>query len=430
MSDWKSFLQDMGDVAEAAWNSLTGTPASAAQTQPAPNTKPGEVMICFVNRYLEGMDGVHYKIRHGLDTREGRTTDKRYCVTLKPTTLKPIEIEVWSRRANAFKRLDDVIPETGNPKLVRKVMKTYKTTGKTDKHPAGTPIVAPPQKPAPAPASGPSPTDKQGVKPTPAKDESGLPQTQVVRPVPDKITKEQLKKIFVKAKDDYLQQIADELNKDLAKFKLDTPVRRAHFFGQTRQETWPGAKGDAESLNYSSKGLAIFGYYKKHSDEAQQDGRRDLPNKRGPALTQAQQKVIANKVYGTGKKADDLGNLEGTDDGWNFRGRGLKQTTGRSNYENFSVAHKKYWGDEIDFVANPDLVAQFPYSVRSAVAFWLKNECWKAADKGMDDAAIDAVTRIVNSGEVNLHKAGKYKPGNNPVLHRRKYVYLSYAAFT
>lgn len=208
-------------------------------------------------------------------------------------------------------------------------------------------------------------------------------------------------------------------------------MRRAHFFGQTRQETGPAAKGDAESLNYSPSGLrsTFSRYYGKHPGEAQQDGRQHLPHKRGPALSLEKQRVIANKVYGTGSKARELGNTV-PGDGWKYRGRGLKQTTGGKNYKNFSAAHEEYWGEAIDFIASPDLVAQYPYSVRSAVAFWLKNECWKAADKGMNDAAIDAVTKIVNSGEINKHKAGKYKPAENPVLNRRKYVYLAYAAFT
>lgn len=427
MSDWKQFLKEAGETVQEIWNDLTGTPAYAAQpkttAKPMVTAKPGEVMICFVNRYLEGMDGIQYKIRHGLDSREGRTTASKYCVTLAPANLNPIEVQVWSRKANTFKRLDDVLPEAGNKKLVRKIMKTYKAVGKTGRHPANATVTTPPQKPAPAPAPGASPTDKQGVKPTSTKDESGLPQTQVERAIPDRITKEQLKKIFVKAKDDYLQQIADELNKDLVKFKLDTPVRRAHFFGQTRQETGTAAKGDAESLNYSPEGLInTFRYYKKHKDEAQQDGR--VKGKHP-----ADQEVIANKVYGTGKKAIALGNTD-LGDGWKFRGRGLKQTTGGNNYRNFTNDHEKYWGEPIDFIANPDLVAQFPYSVRSAVAFWLKNECWKAADKGMNDAVVDSVTRIVNSGEIKLHEAGKYKASNNPVLNRRKFVYLAYGAFT
>ena len=108
----------------------------------------------------------------------------------------------------------------------------------------------------------------------------------------------------------------------------------------------------------------------------------------------------------------------------------MKQTTGKNNYKDFTHGHAKYWGEEIDFVTNPDLVAQFPYAVRSAVVFWLKNECWKAADKGMNDAAVDAVTKIVNSGEIKIHLAGKYKPDNNPVINRRKFAHLAYAAFT
>ena len=112
---------------------------------------------------------------------------------------------------------------------------------------------------------------------TTVKDESGLSQTKVERPVPDKITKEQLKKIFVSAELDYLQKIADELNKDLAKFKLDTPIRRAHFFGQTRQETGTTAKGGAENFKtYTPKRLAeVFSYYSKRPDEAKEDGRKE-----------------------------------------------------------------------------------------------------------------------------------------------------------
>ena len=139
--------------------------------------------------------------------------------------------------------------------------------------------------------------------------------------------------------------------------------------------------------------------------------------------------MIANKVYGPQGVAKPLEN-ELPDDGWRFRGRGLKQTTGRGNYRRLTAGHKKYWAEQIDFAINPDLVAQFPYTVRSAVVFWLNNECWKAADQGMIDTAIDAVTKIVNSGEINRHLAGKYPAGKNPVLNRRTYVKLSYSAFT
>lgn len=419
MSEWLGFLDNLGEEISAKWNTLTN--------------KPGQVMICFVNRHLEGLDGIQYKVEHNRQIIEAKTTAKKYCVTITPTNFKPIDVYVWSRMKNAYKKLDSVVPEVGGKKLVRKILKTYKATGKTELHPKNTAIAPPPSKPAPAPAPGPSPTDNQGVKATPVKDESGLSQTKVERPVPDKITKEQLKKIFVTEDLDHLQKIADELNKDLAKFKLDTPIRRAHFFGQTRQETGTSAKGGAESFNYSPAGLiGTFGYYSKRKDEAQQDGRLEkrIPGKKKPEITQkAKQEIIANKVYGLQGKANDLGN-KGGNDGWNFRGRGLKQTTGRGNYVIFKNNHKEYWDDEIDFIANPDLVAEFPYTVRSAVVFWLKNECWKAADTGMNDAAIDAVTKIVNSGEIKKHQMGKYPANNNPVINRRNYAKLAYAAFT
>jgi len=48
------------------------------------------------------------------------------------------------------------------------------------------------------------------------------------------ITLKQLKAIFTAASDDYLQKVANDLNTDLAKYGLDSPLRRAHFFAQFR----------------------------------------------------------------------------------------------------------------------------------------------------------------------------------------------------
>lgn len=406
MSDWRDFLDDLAE------------PAGTSPAKP----KPGPVMICFVNRCLQALDGIHYKIKHGNQLLEGRTSEGRYCITIQPYDLNPVQVYAWSRERNAFKRLDDVRPAEGKKRLVRKIMRTYKVDGKTEPHPRCTPIAPPPAQPKPAPAPAPSPTTDQGTKPSPAKDESGLPITDVERPVPDKITKEQLKKIFVKAKEDYLQQIADELNKDLAKFKLDTPIRRAHFFGQVRQESGAGADKVEESFNYSPAGLiGTFGYYQRYKKEAADDGRTDKQK--------ARQETIANKVYGKKGKAKDLGNRD-DGDGWKFRGRCLKQLTGRDNYDKFVQSHSKYWNAVVDFSSTPELVARFPYHVRSAVAFWLTKECYKTADEGMSDAAIDAVSKIVNSGELKKHLAGDYLKTNDPILNRRAFTKLAYAAFT
>lgn len=50
-----------------------------------------------------------------------------------------------------------------------------------------------------------------------------------------------------------------------------------------------------------------------------------------------------------------------------------------------------------------------PYALRSAVSFWVTKKCYVEADKGITDAAIDAVTKIVNSGEITLNQQGAYK---------------------
>lgn len=413
MSQWEDFL-----------SGLFGDPK-----------QPGKVMISFVNRYLEGLDGIKYKIKFDGMEKSGTTTEQDYSIELTPKSFNPIQTFVWSQNSQAYKKLDDVVAERGKKKLVRKVLKTFKVKARTDILPkAPTPVKRPTQ-PASAPTPAPSPTSQQGTIPQQTKNESQQPQAKPHRPVPNTITKEQLRKIFPKNKggapsDVHLQEVADELNKDLPKYKLDTPIRRAHFFGQIKRES-PQLSGEAESLSYTPAGLkGTFGYYKKHPAEAQDDGRlEEIANGKKKVTRLANQEVIANKVYMKPDGNGDLGN-EQSGDGWRFRGRGVHQTTGRDNYDAFTKAHPKYWEGKIDFLANPELVAQMPYTVRSAVAYWLANNCWGKADDGINDAAIDAVTKIINSGEVKKHNAGKYAANEDPVLMRRKYVYLAYAAFT
>ena len=64
-------------------------------------------------------------------------------------------------------------------------------------------------------------------------------------------------------------------------------------------------------------------------------------------------------------------------------------------------------------------------------------ECWKHADKdagkgAVSDEMIDAITKIINPGEIKKHQAGKYPndEAKNPVLKRRCNVKLAFRYFT
>jgi putative chitinase len=83
----------------------------------------------------------------------------------------------------------------------------------------------------------------------------------------------------------------------------------------------------------------------------------------------------------------DLGNSQ-KGDGFKYRGRGLIQVTGRSNYKAASMAMAT------DFVEDPDLLAQPEYAVRSAMWFWQSHGLNERADKG----EFEKITRIINGG--------------------------------
>lgn len=435
MSAWEDFLERMAKEIHSFLDDSATLPASSK----APSAvQPGKIMVCFVNRYMKALDGVKYKIRFDGQGLAGTTSEGNYCIELQPRTLGPVRVSVWSRQRKDYKELDPVTPLAGKPLLVRKCLNTVKVLGRTDT-PAEPQTPPPrPQNPRPAPPPGPSPETNQGIQPAPSQhDERGNPLFPAARPVPDTITVAQLRTIFPKNKggaptDAHLQAVADELNADLAKYKLDTVYRRAHFFGQVKREAGPTLSGAAESLDYSPEGLKnTFGYYKRNPKEAEADGRGVTKLPSGATQKKAAaQETIANKAYGAQGVGPTLGNTAPTD-GWSFRGRGMKQLTGRDNYFRFTSSHKAIWEGTLDFCEEPDLVAQMPYAIRSAVSFWLDKKCWKAADDGIADAAIDAVTQLVNAGEIAKHKKGGYKTdAENPVLLRRSYVSLAYSAFT
>lgn len=166
------------------------------------------------------------------------------------------------------------------------------------------------------------------------------------------------------------------MKKAMEFYKL-TPVRAAHFFAQTSHETG-GYKLFSENLNYSAQGLqGIFGKY--------------FPGTLEESYARNPEK-IANRVY-----ASRMGNGdEKSGDGWKFRGRGALQLTGKDNYAAFAKYLQKP-----EIMTNPDLVAT-EYSFESAMFFFDKNKLWEICDKGINDAAILALTKRINGGTHGL----------------------------
>jgi predicted chitinase len=69
----------------------------------------------------------------------------------------------------------------------------------------------------------------------------------------------------------------------------------------------------------------------------------------------------------------------------------------KTNYSNFDKEYKDYWSDTSPgFVDNPDKVVEFPYYIRSAVWYWLKNSIYTTADEGSTNVVIDKVTQAIN----------------------------------
>ncbi len=183
-------------------------------------------------------------------------------------------------------------------------------------------------------------------------------------------------------------QYADELVKQMKAAGIMDNVKRASMFlGQIHVETG-GFRTNVESLNYAydSPMMRNFIRWGRISDaDAKKFGRTaDHP---------AHQNALANILYGGEFGRKNLGNTQ-PGDGWKFRGRGLKQLTGRDNYRRFSRA---WLGDE-SLLENPDRVGNPDGAVASAIWFWKANGLNEVADRG----SVDAVTKVVNGGTVGL----------------------------
>jgi putative chitinase len=171
-------------------------------------------------------------------------------------------------------------------------------------------------------------------------------------------------------------------------FQINTPARIGAFMAQFAHQS-QGLTRFVENLNYWAAGLrSVF--------------RKYFPDDRTAIEYQRKPERIANRVY-----TNRLGNgNEASGDGWNYRGKGAIQLTGKEN-------HLKC-GDAlgVDFVANPDLLATPEYAFKSAAWFWSENGLNALADT--ED--LRAMTRKINGGLNGLESRLEYYTTARKVL--------------
>jgi len=159
------------------------------------------------------------------------------------------------------------------------------------------------------------------------------------------------------------------LNMAMLKYDINTPQRQAMFLAQVAHES-ANFRATVENFNYSAEGLRkTFGKY--FDETSAQEYARD-PER------------IANRAY-----ANRMGNGdEASGDGWRFRGRGLIQLTGRTNYALYSLQNAN------NALIEPESVGRIELASDSAGWFWSTNRLNQLSDTG----DIRAVTRRVNGG--------------------------------
>jgi putative chitinase len=191
----------------------------------------------------------------------------------------------------------------------------------------------------------------------------------------------------------------DAVVKTCAEFEINTAERIAAFLAQTSHES-AGYTMLEENLNYSDVTMAAvwptrFAVQepdpnKPGKTRAKKDEKgKNIPNAFAKALHRKPE-MIANAVY-----SNRMGNgtIE-SGEGWLYRGRGLKQLTGKDNVRRCGVALG------VDFLSNPDLLLEPIYAARSAGWFWQTNNLSKFADAG----DIKGMTKVINGGYIGLEQ--------------------------
>lgn len=166
-----------------------------------------------------------------------------------------------------------------------------------------------------------------------------------------------------------LPAFADAMARYCSAYGVDAPRREAAFLAQVGHESG-GLTRWVENLNYSADALV-----------------RVWPNRFDPETAgqyARQPEKIANKVYGGRMGNGD----EASGDGFRFRGRGLIQLTGRTNYTALAADTGRRLETLPAWLETPEGAAV------SALWFWKRNKL----NRFVDGDDFQGLTKAINGG--------------------------------
>jgi len=164
-----------------------------------------------------------------------------------------------------------------------------------------------------------------------------------------------------------LTQGADELSRA----GIDTPLRICHFLAQTAHETG-GFMIGRENTRWTPEQMCKLWPTRFKS-----------PKDPRILFCRGNERALANLAY-AGRK--DLGN-EGDDDGWEFRGGGFLQLTGRAAYREAGRAIG------VDLENDPELILDPAVALKAALWVWGKHNLNQFADRNYGRAVGNAINR-------------------------------------
>ena len=180
------------------------------------------------------------------------------------------------------------------------------------------------------------------------------------------------------------------------RYQINTKNQEAAFIAQCAHESG-GFTMLEENLNYRASTMAAcwpnrFGVKNPDGTWAKDAKGARISNKFAQAL-ERKPEMIANVVYAS-RMAN--GPTE-SGEGWKYRGRGLKQLTGKDNYTRCGAAIGA------DLVNEPDLLLNPKYAALSAAWFWSVNKCGPLAESG----DFVGLTKKINGGTIGLEDREK-----------------------